>query len=187
MDALSTFFPSLFADKSSSSSSVYAQWSSELFFNPPKDIKVSSGSLSIIVSLDLWWVAHIFPEGSLSMPSKICSSNIGLLTFDPILGFPSSHNSLPKPYFPFLLRKGGFGDCGEAFGMLQMCSHVGVSFQLIWDMLLTLQNPRHSNKCSGWLLVPHILGEIMILRSPFFTLNERENCHSFLGPNKRRG
>ena len=77
-------------DKSSSLSSVYAWWSLELVFDPPEDIRVSSGSSSIVVSLDLWWVAHISPEGSLSVPSKVCFSNIGLLTFDPILGFSSS-------------------------------------------------------------------------------------------------
>ena len=47
-------------DKSSSLSSVYAWWSLELVFDPPEDIRVSSGSSSIVVSLDLWWVAHIY-------------------------------------------------------------------------------------------------------------------------------
>ena len=91
MDALSTLFPSLLADKSSFSSSVYTWWSSELVFNPPEYIRVSSGSSGIVVSLDLWWVAHISPKGSLLVPSKVCSSNIGLLTFDPILKFSSFH------------------------------------------------------------------------------------------------
>ena len=91
MDALSTLFPSLLADKSSFSSSVYTWWSSELVFNPLEYIRVSSGSSGIVVSLDLWWVAHISPKGSLLVPSKVCSSNIGLLTFDPILKFSSFH------------------------------------------------------------------------------------------------
>lgn len=62
-----------------------------MVLSPSEDTKVSSGSLGIVVSLGLWWVVYIFPEGLLSVPSKVCSSDIGLLSFDLVLIFLSSH------------------------------------------------------------------------------------------------
>ena len=94
------------------------------------------------------------------MSSEVYSSNVGLLSFDPVLRFSSSNNTPPPSKnltSHSFLGKGVFGKCREAFGMFQMRSHVGVSFQLTWDMLLKLQNPRSRSKCSGRLPVPHVL------------------------------
>ena len=88
---LSALFPSLLADKSSSSSSIYARWYSKLVLSPSKDIRVSSGSSGIIISLGLWCVIYTFHEGMLLVPFKVCFFDIGSLSFDPILGFLSSH------------------------------------------------------------------------------------------------
>jgi len=62
------------------------------------------------------------------MPFEVYFSDIGPLSFDSVLGFSSSHNSSPKPHFPFFLGKGGFSNYKEAFGKFQMCSHVGCLF-----------------------------------------------------------
>ena len=64
------------------------------------------------------------------MSSEVYSSNVGLLSFDPILRFSSSHNTPQNLTSHSFLGKGVFGKRREAFGMFQMCSHVGVSFQL---------------------------------------------------------
>ena len=52
-------------------------------------------TLLVLLSFLLWSVpplsTEVFPKGSLSVPFEVCSSNIGLITFDPILGFSSSH------------------------------------------------------------------------------------------------
>ena len=91
MDALSAFFPSMPNDKSSSSSSFYAQWSSKLVIGLSEDTLISSVSLGIAASLCLWWIVYNFPEGLLSVPSEVCSSDIGLLSLVPALEYSSSH------------------------------------------------------------------------------------------------
>ena len=88
---LSALFPSLLADKSSSSSSIYAQWYSKLVIGLSEDIRVSSRSSGIIVSLGLWCVIYTFHEGMLLVPFEVYFSDIGSLSFDPILRFLSSH------------------------------------------------------------------------------------------------
>ena len=104
--------------------------SSELDLGPSKDVSVSSGSSSTPIFSGSWLCYHICSEDSLIELPTVCPSSLDLFLLIHVLSFLSSHNSPLKPHFLFLLGKGGFGSRGELLGTLQMCSHVGTSFQL---------------------------------------------------------
>ena len=131
MDALSVLFLHLLNNKPSFLSSVRAWWSLELDFGPSEDVSVSLGSLGILILMGLWLCYHTCFEDSLIELLKLCPFGVDLFSVIPVLDFSSSHNSPPKPRFLFLLGKADFGSRGELFGMFQMRSHVGTSFQLI--------------------------------------------------------
>ena len=106
-------------------------WSSELDFGLSRDVSISSRSLGTLIFSSLWLCYHICFEDSLTKLPMLWPFGLDLFFLIPVISFSPSHNSPPKPHFPFLLGKGGFGSRGELLGTLQMCSHVVMSFQLI--------------------------------------------------------
>ena len=142
-----------------------AWWSSELDLRPFRDVSISSRSSGTPIFSGLWLCYHICFEDSLTKLPILWPFSLDLFLLIPVLGFSSSHNSPPKPHFPFLLGKGGFGSHGELLGTLHMCSHVITSFQLTetWSWRFWIHNTVVNAADSS--LSPTFYGDIMIQRS----------------------